>query len=49
MGLVEECADFVAGVEAGDFGANPDDGAGPIGERVYGGGAGEGVLSFIEG
>lgn len=48
MGLVEEGADFVAGLKAGYFRANLDDGAGAIGEGVYGGGAGPGILSLIE-
>lgn len=48
MGLVEESANFVAGVEACYFGADLDDCAGAIGEGVYGGGAGEGILSLIE-
>lgn len=48
MGLIEKGADFVTGVEACYFGPNLDDGAGAIGEGVYGGGAGERILSLSE-
>lgn len=36
VGLVEECDDSVAFVEAGDAGAGGDDGAGAVGGGDYG-------------
>ena len=48
VGLVEECEDAVALLEAGDAFAGGDDGAGAIGAGDYGVGRGERVFALVK-